>query len=98
MTIRTEKEGAVCTVYLEGRLDTVTAPEAERVLDELTATETNVVLDLLRLYYVSSAGLRVFLNAHKKLRGKGTLTLRNVGAPVREVLDITGFSSILNIE
>ena len=98
MTIRTETKDGTCVVYLEGRLDTVTAPEAESALNECAKGASHLVADLRGLSYISSAGLRVFLNAHKLMSGAGSFTLRNVGDPVREVLDITGFSSILRIE
>ncbi len=84
-------------VLIVGRLDTNTAPELEAALNGITAKE--VVLDCSSLEYVSSAGLRVILAAHKHLMSaEQRLTLRNICTEVRSVLDMTGFSRILFIE
>lgn len=80
-----------------GRLDTNTAPELEAALNNIGAKD--IVLDCESLEYVSSAGLRVILAAHKRLAAaEQRLTLRNIRPEVRSVLDMTGFSRILFIE
>ncbi len=84
------------TIAVNGRVDTVTAPELEAGLKFGDAT--CVVIDLANVPYMSSAGLRLLLSAHKTMLGKGgELQIANVQESVREVLDITGFSDILNI-
>ena len=84
-------------VLIVGRLDTNTAPELEAALNGIAAKE--VVLDCSSLEYVSSAGLRVILAAHKPLMAaEQRLTLRNICTEVRSVLDMTGFSRILFLE
>ena len=84
-------------VLIVGLLDTNTAPELEAALNGIAAKE--VVLDCSSLEYVSSAGLRVILAAHKHLMAtEQRLTLRNICTEVRSVLDMTGFSRILFIE
>lgn len=91
-------DGSKLTVEVEGRLDTMTAPELEAsVKDELDKVEC-AVLDLKKLEYVSSAGLRVILTMHKALAGKGGLTVVNPNETVAEVFEVTGFSDILNIQ
>ena len=48
--------------------------------------------------YISSAGLRVFLSAHKNIAMKGgEFSIRNLSPQVKSVFDMTGFSKILNI-
>lgn len=85
-----------CVVRVTGRLDTNTAPDLEQALREVTASE--VVLECSALEYVSSAGLRVILATHKRMAGEGkVLTLQGVRPEVRSVLDMTGFSRILNL-
>lgn len=97
MKINKEKTGQELTFSLEGRLDTVTAPELERELNaELDGAEA-LTLDLGKLEYISSAGLRVLLSAHKEMARKGGLKILNANEIVREVFDVTGFSDILNI-
>ena len=87
------------TLSLEGRLDTGSAPELEDVLSSSLNNVKTLVLDMEKLDYLSSAGLRVLLSAHKRMSGQaGTMTLRNVGETVKDVFDITGFTDFLNIE
>ena len=97
MEIKTTNINNQYVVVIEGRLDTNTAPELETVLNDVNAS--NLVLDCLALEYVSSAGLRVILAAHKRLAASGqSLTLKNIRQEVRAVFDMTGFSKILTIE
>ena len=96
MEIKTRTEGDKLIFSVGGRVDTVTAPELEAGLK--FADATCVVLDLADVPYMSSAGLRVLLSSHKTMAGRGgELQIANVQPPVKEVLDITGFSSILNL-
>ncbi len=96
MEIKTKSEGSRLTIAVSGRVDTVTAPELEAALKFGEAT--CVVLDLENVPYMSSAGLRLLLSAHKTMIGKGgEFQIANVQPTVREVLDITGFSDILNL-
>lgn len=96
MNIRKNLNGTVLTVELEGRLDTLTAPELEAGLAGSLAALTGLTLDLAGLEYVSSAGLRVLLALHRQLGGK--MLVRNVNAGVMDVFEMTGFSKILSIE
>ena len=96
MEIKTTAEGDKLTIAVSGRVDTVTAPELAAGLRFGDAK--HVVIDLANVPYMSSAGLRLLLSAHKTMHGNGgELQIANVQAAVREVLDITGFSDILNI-
>ena len=96
MEIKSTTEGTRLTIAVSGRVDTVTAPELEAGLKFGDAT--CVVIDLANVPYMSSAGLRLLLAAHKKMVAKGgELQIAHVQADVREVLDITGFSDILNL-
>jgi len=96
MEIKTQSEGSRLTIAVSGRVDTVTAPELEAGLKFGEAT--CVVLDLGDVPYMSSAGLRLLLVAHKTMLGKsGDFQVANVQPPVKEVLDITGFSAILHL-
>jgi len=83
-----------------GRLDGSNAATVEKELLGLLAEQgASVEVDLSKLDYVSSAGLRVFLSAAKAAKSKGgKLVLRAPKPPVLEVLQISGFDRILNIE
>lgn len=96
MNIKKSLSGTELTIMLEGRLDTMTAPELEKELKENYDSITGLVLDFKDLEYISSAGLRVLLSAHKVLNGK--LVVKNVIDTVMEVFEITGFADILTIE
>ncbi len=79
-----------------GRIDTNTAPEAERVLLDAVGQFDSLVLDMEQLNYVSSAGLRALKRAHIAMRRKGgELSVKNVNKSVMEVFDITGFAGML---
>ena len=96
MEIKTTNEGDKLTIAVSGRVDTVTAPELEAGLR--FGDSKSVVIDLAKVPYMSSAGLRILLTAHKTMLGRGgELLIANVQSAVREVLDITGFSEILNL-
>ena len=98
MTINQNREGNQLTLFLEGRLDTTTAPELEAVVDTALTDVETLVLDLEQLEYVSSAGLRVFLKAQKLMNTKGIMKTIHVNATIMEDFDITGFVDILTIE
>ncbi len=98
MEINKIVDGKKCTVELTGRLDTLTSPQLEEALKEVPEDTNELVLDLKELEYVSSAGLRVFLNAQKSMAEKGTMILKNVNEEIMEVLEMTGFTQILTIE
>ena len=98
MTINKNLNGTQLTIALEGRLDTTTAPELEQTLKESLDNATGLTMDLSKLDYISSAGLRVLLSAHKAMSKKGGMKVTNVNEIVREVFDVTGFADILTIE
>ena len=97
MTINRKQNGTSLEIALEGRLDTTTAPELEKELGELNDV-TALTLDFSKLEYISSAGLRVLLSAHKVMSRKGGMKVTHVNEIVNEVFEVTGFSDILTIE
>ena len=98
MKIIKKQDGSALVIALEGRLDTTTAPELEAELKTCLDGITDLTLDLTNLDYISSAGLRVLLSAHKTMMKQGQMKVTNASEIVREVFDVTGFSDILNIE
>ena len=97
MTINKKQNGNALEIALEGRLDTTTAPELEKELNGLSGVE-QLTLDFAGLEYISSAGLRVLLSAHKIMSRKGGMKVTHVNEIVNEVFEVTGFSDILTIE
>jgi anti-anti-sigma factor len=99
MTINQRKEGDITVLQVQGRLDATSAPDTDRRLATLIdGGVLKVVLDLSGLEYVSSAGLRVFLTAAKRMKQvQGKLALASPAPQVKQVFDIAGFSTILPI-
>lgn len=96
MNIQSERNGTTLTVAPQGRLDTVTAPGLDDFLSAHLDGITALRFDLTGLEYISSAGLRSLLSAHKKMRG--AMTVCNVNEVNREIFEITGFTDILHFE
>lgn len=96
MKIAFEKNAGNLNVSIDGRLDTVTAPEFESFLKENCTDVNALTIDCANLAYISSAGLRVLLAAQKKM--KDSMKLKNVCELVMEVFEMTGFADILAIE
>ncbi|MBQ9468913.1 MAG: STAS domain-containing protein [Clostridia bacterium] len=97
MVINKEVENGRAVIAPEGRLDTVTAPELERVVKDCLPGLTSLVFDFAKLEYISSAGLRVLLSAQKAMNAQGTMKLLNVNETIMEIFEVTGFSDILTI-
>ena len=97
MTINKTMNGTELVIALEGRLDTMTAPELEAELGKSLDGAESLVLDFSKLEYISSAGLRVLLSAHKAMSAKGGMKITNVNEIVQEVFEVTGFADILTI-
>ena len=98
MTIELKKSAQELTIEVVGRLDTVTAPVLEKTIGENIEGVQSLVLDLKKLEYISSAGLRVLLGTQKKMQKCGEMKLTGVCEDVMEVLEMTGFADILTIE
>ena len=99
MEISKRKEKDVLVISLKGRLDAVTSQALEKDLTDLMAGgERFLVMDLGDLDYISSAGLRSILVGVKRLKEKqGKLLLASLKSVVREVFEISGFSTIIPI-
>ena len=98
MTIEKKIENGNVTLTITGRLDTTTAPELEKTLDNVLGGTKELVFDMTGLEYISSAGLRVILKAQKAMNAQGSMKLTGVNDSIMEVFDITGFLDILTIE
>ena len=95
-----ERAGGVLIVRLSGRLDSSSAqPAAERFSRALGDGPPHIAVDLSKLDYISSAGLRVLLVVAKKVQqAKGKVVLFGLVPNVREVFSISGFDQIFSIE
>ena len=99
MMITVDKNDSALKLTLSGRLDTTTAPELEKVIATQTDGVTELEIDMEKLEYISSAGLRVLLATNKQMNAAGgNLTVSHVCDYVMEVFDMTGFTHLLNIK
>ncbi len=99
MEIQTRDTNGIKVIDLIGKLDTNTAPDAEKHLSELIKEGVKKILvNLEKLDYISSAGLRVLLSTTKQLQKTGgMMRICNLNEVVKEIFDISGFSSIFNV-
>lgn len=98
MVINKTLESNKLTISVEGRLDTVTAPELDEVIKNSLEGITELIFDFDKLEYISSAGLRVILSAQKQMNKQGSMKVVNSGDEIKEIFDVTGFTDIITIE
>ena len=98
MIIKKKNEGDALTIAVEGRLETTTAPELEAAVKDSIEGVKSLTFDFEKVDYISSAGLRVLLNAQKIMNRQGEMKVRNINEIVAEIFEVTGFSDILTIE
>ena len=98
MTIVKYRDGSALTLAPEGRLDTITSPELEKVFKESLDGVSELTLDFAKLDYISSAGLRVLLAAQKTMNRQGSMKIVHVCETIMEIFEVTGFLDILTIE
>ncbi len=98
MEIESVSDGPVAHIRVIGRVDTATAPQLQEYVAGMPASVESLAMDCSELEYLSSAGLRALLLAHKRFAAKGNpLVLENVSSAVRDVLDLTGFSAVFDV-
>jgi anti-anti-sigma factor len=99
MNVTINKEGEINVVSVEGRLDTTNYGELEHHLSSLTdKQENNILLNLEKLEYISSSGLRILLMFLKKIKAaEGRFMLCSMTADIKEIFEISGFINIFEI-
>jgi anti-sigma B factor antagonist len=99
MKIETRSVYNVLVVDMSGRLDSISAGDAgDRLVDIARGAHKRILLNLEKLEYLSSAGLRVILRGAKLLQGnRGELKICNATGLVRNVLETSGFNSLIKI-
>lgn len=91
-------DGDTLTIALGGKLDSNSAPELEAELAKSLEGIKLLIWDFEKLYYLSSAGLRILLSTQKIMNKQGKMILRHVNEIIMETFDMTGFTSILTFE
>ncbi len=98
MNINVEKDNGRTVIKIEGRVDTVTAPELEKAINDEGESLQFLVLDFKAVNYISSAGLRVLLSAQKKMNVQGSMELVGVNEDIMDIFEMTGFADVLVIK
>ncbi len=98
MNVEKKLNGEELTLIVSGRLDTQTAPELEKELNDVLSGVKELVFDFSNLEYISSAGLRIILKAQVAMNKQGSMKITGANDNIMEVFDITGFLDILTIE
>ena len=98
MDINKTHDNGTTVISVSGRVDTTTTPMLENEIKASYDECSTLVIDFADVKYISSAGLRILLSAHKVMSKKSGLKVINVNDEIMEIFDITGFSAILNIE
>lgn len=95
--IAVQQQGTVCVVAITGSIDALTADKlVDALASQLQSGQTRLVADFTAVEYTSSAGLRVLLTTLKDARQRGgDLRLAAIRPNVKQVLDLSGFTSIL---
>jgi anti-sigma B factor antagonist len=98
MEITVTQDGNKATIVLEGKLSVATSPDLEAAITNLPATNNEFVIDLTKLDYISSAGLRVLVSTEKIANQRnGSMTLLHPNEEVSEVFDMTGLADFFTI-
>ena len=98
MTVTTVKNDNICTMTLEGRIDSLTSSELSHAIAEQTPSCDKLILDMSGVSYISSAGIRVIVATHREMASKDGLVLRGLSSSVKTIISLTGFQKRLNIE
>ena len=98
LKIKKLEEGNNILFQLEGKLDTTTAPDLNAAIKGCDGHFRDLILDFEKLESLSSAGLRVLLFTHQDMKDGQRLLLKKVPELILDILEITGFTDILNIE
>ncbi|MEW6531569.1 MAG: STAS domain-containing protein [Thermodesulfobacteriota bacterium] len=99
MEITLNKSGQLVVVSVAGRMDTLSAPDFEKKLQEwISQGETRFVVDFSNLDYISSAGLRSLMVVAKDVRARGgELACCALKGVAKQVFDVSGFSALLPV-
>lgn len=98
LSIESKREGSKLTVILKGEINVRTSKDFDAFVSDNLEDVTELEFDLKDVEFVSSAGLRVFLNAQKVMNRQGSMVIRNMSEEIKDCFDMTGFSRVMTIE
>ena len=92
-----QTDGGKTVIFLEGELDTLSSQTLEKDLDQLLDGAADLTVDLEKLDYITSAGLRILMQMETAMEQKGSMKIIHASEEIMEIFDVTGFSDILTI-
>ena len=98
MKVTSSKNGSACTLTVEGKIDTVSAPELEEAVKSNLPKCDKMIFDFTNADYIASAGLRVLVYAQRELMKKGGVTVTGVNESIKKIFTVTGMHKVLKIE
>ena len=98
MKVTSSKNGSACTLTVEGKIDTATAPELEEAVKSNLPKCDKMIFDFSNVDYITSAGLRVLVYAQRELMKKGGVTVTGVNENIKNIFSITGMYKVLKIK
>ena len=98
MKVTSSKNGSACTLTVEGKIDTVSAPELEEAVKSNLPKCDKMIFDFTNADYIASAGLRVLVYAQRELMKKGGVTVTGVNESIKKIFTVTGMYMILKIK
>ena len=98
MKVTSSKNGSACTLTVEGKIDTVSAPELEEAVKSNLPKCDKMIFDFTNANYITSAGLRVLVYAQRELMKKGGVTVTGVNESIKKIFTVTGMYKILKIK
>lgn len=98
MKVTKKQTNSDLLIEIEGSIDSVTAPELHKIINESLNGVNSIVFDFANVDYISSAGLRVLLATRKSLPKDGNMIIHNANQNVMDIFTMTGFDNILTIE
>ena len=98
MKVTSSKNGSACTLTVEEKIDTVSAPELEEAVKSNHPKCDKMIFDFTNADYIASAGLRVLVYAQRELMKKGGVTVTGVNESIKKIFTVTGMYKILKIK
>ena len=99
LNINKQAENGKLVIALEGRLDTTTSPVLEVELKSSLDGVTELIMDFEKLEYISSAGLRFFMQLKRESEAKGgSIRITHLNEDVDDIFRMSGFHNLFTIE
>ncbi|WP_036977778.1 STAS domain-containing protein [Pseudobutyrivibrio sp. MD2005] len=98
MNIKMDRNDKELVITLEGKLNTLTSQELDKQMDGKLNGVERLVFDFAELSYISSAGLRILMEAAQIMDDQGEMIIRHINEPVRDVFQITNLLDEFIIE